>query len=116
MLITLAFPNTRAKQHFPILPLFATTCNFTITPFLQSLFLAFRNLFAMLATILQFYLQLQRSMEYVTIKDLSAKFAIPERTVYYQINHTPGIRTKKQGRSKVVNLADFAKACGKDLQ
>lgn len=55
-------------------------------------------------------------MEYVTIKELSAKFAMPERTVYYQINHNPRIRTRKQGRSKAVNVADFAKACGKDLQ
>ena len=55
-------------------------------------------------------------MEYLSIKDLSAKFAMPERTVYHKISTTASVRTKKEGRTKLANVADFAKACGKPLQ
>jgi hypothetical protein len=55
-------------------------------------------------------------MEYMSIKDLSAKFAMPERTVYHKISITSSIRTKKEGRTKLANVADFAKACDKPLQ
>lgn len=63
--------------------------------------------------ILQF---IANSMEYLSIKQLSAKFAMPERTVYYNIANNPNIRVRKQWRSKFANVADFAKACGKELQ
>lgn len=55
-------------------------------------------------------------MEYMNIKQLSAKFAMPERTVYYHIANSPSIRVKKVWKSKLANVADFAIACGKDLQ
>lgn len=55
-------------------------------------------------------------MEYLSIKDLAAKFAMPERTVYYQVANNQNIRVKKQGRSKLANVADFAKYCGIELQ
>lgn len=55
-------------------------------------------------------------MDYMTIKDISAKFAIPERTVYYHLANKEGIRTKKQWRTKLIHIADFAKACGIQLQ
>ena len=54
-------------------------------------------------------------MEYMSIKELAKHFAIPARTVYYTVGNNPSIRQQKQGRRKVVNVADFAKACGKDL-
>lgn len=55
-------------------------------------------------------------MEYLSIKDLSAKFAMPERTVYYNVANNTNIRVKKEWRTKLANVADFAKACGKTLQ
>lgn len=55
-------------------------------------------------------------MEYLSIKQLSAKFAMPARTVYHHVANNPNIRIKKQGRMKLANVSDFAKACNRDLQ
>ena len=55
-------------------------------------------------------------MEYLTVKALSAKFAMPERTVYYYVANNLNIRVRKEWRSKLANVADFAKACGKEVQ
>lgn len=55
-------------------------------------------------------------MEYLTLKELTAKFAMPERTAYYKLANHSRIRTKKRGRSKLVHVADFAKACNLNLQ
>lgn len=55
-------------------------------------------------------------MEYLSIKQLSAKFAMPARTVYHHVANNPNIRIKKQGRMKLANVSDFAKACNIDLQ
>ena len=55
-------------------------------------------------------------MEYLSIKALSAKFAMPERTVYYNIANKKKIRRKKQWRTTLANFADFAKYCNLDVQ
>lgn len=51
-------------------------------------------------------------MNYLSPKELSAKFAMPLRTVYYNIaNSKQQIRMKKEGRSKIYSVEDFTKAC-----
>lgn len=55
-------------------------------------------------------------MVFSTIKELSTKFAMPERTVYYNLAKNPAIRTKKEGRTKLIHIEDFAKACNKTPQ
>ena len=55
-------------------------------------------------------------MDYLSIRDLAAKFAMPERTVYYHVANSSSIRSKKQGRKKLIHVADFAAVCGIKLQ
>jgi len=55
-------------------------------------------------------------MQYLSIKELSAKFAMPQRTVYYNVANNASIRVKKHWRTKLICVADFAKVCNKDFK
>jgi len=55
-------------------------------------------------------------MDYLSIRDIAAKFAMPERTVYYHVANSSAIRSKKQWRKKLIHVADFAANCGNGLQ
>lgn len=57
-----------------------------------------------------------KSMDYLSIRELAAKFAMPERTVYYHVANSSDIRRKKQWRKKLIHVADFAANCGNGLQ
>ena len=62
------------------------------------------------------FANLQKSMSYIPIKALSVKFAIPLRTVYHHLANNKSIRSKKEWRTKLVHVADFARMCKIELQ
>jgi len=55
-------------------------------------------------------------MNYLSVRELAAKFNMPERTVYYHAANSSSIRWKKQGRKKLFYVPDFAAVCEIKLQ
>ena len=55
-------------------------------------------------------------MEYISIKAIAEKFAIPTRTVYDKVKKNQNIRTKIEWRTKLIHIADFAKIATKGFQ
>lgn len=55
-------------------------------------------------------------MPYLSISDLSAKYAISERSIYLKLQSNTNIRRKKEGKKRLINDADFAKVTGVIMQ
>lgn len=55
-------------------------------------------------------------MSYLSIQDISAKFAVSERTIYLKLKNNPQIKRKKAGKTKLIHVADFAEVMGAKLQ